>query len=363
MNLKIQDFQKNSFTMLSKKSLFLLLLFFSFSTLNAQITVQVVKNQLKINDQVKDKTKITLVLDKTQTKNKKAQSKSIKLTDFTAFDNTEQTFGIIKFQKEDNGKIIFWVTNQDKKGTGETIYFCKKKQYFTKNEKDCTDAVVVTPKNDGENIELYDDLTDFVKSDAEDKGYKYIGGQSNILIDDVGIIHIYLNEDGNPIYTDFPVSAKENYDKFQFHVIGKKDLKYVFKSKGTLNPKPVETDLNKDKDEAEATSGVLHPSLKVHHSQIFGPYTTSFPFTIERDGVEIVKKKIPLLKTSRVSLGTSVIASWIKNAENIETFVRPDGQTTLIADNSTTRAYLGLFLTFHLAPRNLNIQPLSLIHI
>src|SRR5690606_29498692 len=95
---------------------------------------------------------------------------------------------------------------------------------------------------------------------------------------------------------------------------------------------------------------------------IFGPYSRLFPLTIYRTAPDVSKqlildKSIKLLKTSRVSINTGVVSTWLSSPENISTFVKPDGDTTLVADDPDIRGYLTLMLTFHFQPRNLNIQP------
>ncbi|WP_310555489.1 hypothetical protein [Flavobacterium sp.] len=334
-----------------KKSITLFFAFLSFQYFYGQIEVKINASQLIIGKDGTDNT-IRIINDSDSTGNV-----DIKISDYTELDEKEKSCGNINYQltKAEN-KILFWIKNQDKKNA-ESIFYCDSIKLFSKNKTNCEE--IINNQSRDNSIKSFDDLIDFVKEDISEKGYNYIGGQSNVIVDNKGIIHIYLDEDCNPIYNDFPVSAKDNYDKFQFHIIASKGLRYIIKSKGVFNPKPLVDEIQQtDPNAAVATS--LNPSLKVYDSQIFGPYTTSFPFTIEKNGTEILAKKIILLKTNRVSLGTSVIASWLKNPENIATFIKPNGETTLIADNKETRAYLGLFLTFHLTPRNLDIKPRTL---
>ncbi|MES2479419.1 MAG: hypothetical protein V4561_10045 [Bacteroidota bacterium] len=197
-------------------------------------------------------------------------------------------------------------------------------------------------------------LYKYVKKQIELNGYKYIGGQSNLVIDKEGVIHIYLDENGSPIYSYFPSAAKENFDKFQFHILSKSEEQYLIESDGEFNPTDISDEIKTTVPTAQSKGTETFSEFQ---SAKFGPYTGSFPFTIKKTGKVIVDRSIKLLKTSRVSLGTSVIATYLKNPENIEKFVKPNGDTTLIADNPKIRGFLGLFLTFHFIPRNLNIQP------
>jgi hypothetical protein len=193
-------------------------------------------------------------------------------------------------------------------------------------------------------------LFEYVEQQIEEQGYHYSDGQANMIIDKSSTIHIYIDEKGNPIYTQFPNLAKSGYDKFQFHVVTKTQGEYQFESACTFDPDPIATEVSPNAQSA----GTKFIEYK---SAIFGVCKSTFPFVIRKNGAVLVDRTIRLVKANRVSLGTSIIASWLKNPENIETFVMPDGQTTLIADNKDTRAFIGLFLTFHFIPRNLDVQP------
>jgi hypothetical protein len=203
-------------------------------------------------------------------------------------------------------------------------------------------------------------LYNYVQKQIDKNGYDYIASQ-NLLIDKQGTIQIYLDENGSPIYSYFPVTAKENIDKFQFHIISLTDAGYVVESDAELNPIDVGDEVKTSVASTQSDAAGVPKKYSEYVSPIFGPYTTSFPFTITKslngNATVIADKTIKLLKTSRVSIGTAVVATWLKNPENIATFRKSNGDTTLIADNKNVRGYLGLFLTFHFIPRNLNIAP------
>jgi len=206
-------------------------------------------------------------------------------------------------------------------------------------------------------------LFEYVKREIGENGYDYISSQ-NIVIDNKGIIHIYLNENGNPIYSYFPVTAKENYDKFQFHIISTNNAGYVVDSEAEFNPIDIVEEVKTNVATAQSDKSETKIKYNQYNSPIFGPYTTSFPFTITRNlndkSEVIVDRNVKLLKTKRVSVGTAVVATWLENPENITTFIKPNGETTLIADDKDIRGFLSLFLTFHIVPRNLNIPPRSI---
>lgn len=187
--------------------------------------------------------------------------------------------------------------------------------------------------------------------------YTYYSNQ-NIIVDHNGIIQIFLDENGNPLYADIPLMAKENRDKFKFHVVTDEEAIFTVAVTGTFTPVQISDEINTNVPNAQ--SATARPFID-HASPIFGPYTGTFVFTLKKNNAVVTTRTVKLLKTNRVSLGTSVIASWLKNPENIATYVKANGETTLIADNPDSRGYLGLFLTFHFVPRNLNIPPRTLV--
>ncbi|CAM3928428.1 hypothetical protein MUGA111182_17760 [Mucilaginibacter galii] len=219
-----------------------------------------------------------------------------------------------------------------------------------------TTTTTTTTTKKGVDNKLYK----YVEKQIDKNGYTYIASQ-NLIIDEQGAIHIYLDENGSPIYSYYPVTAKENIDKFQFHIISLTEAKYVVESDGEFSPVAIADEINTNV--ASAQSDKDGQPIKYHEftSPIFGPYTRTFPFTITKfnsgSPTIINDKTIKLLKTSRVSVGTAVVSTWLKNPENIATFRNPNGDTTLISDNKNVRGYLSLFLTFHFIPRNLNIAP------
>jgi len=203
------------------------------------------------------------------------------------------------------------------------------------------------------------ELYKYVEKVISNRGYTYLAGQ-NLIIDHDGVIHIFLDENGSPVYSYFPVAAKENNDKFQFHIISKDGIGYTIESTGEFDPIEISEEIPTNVAKTESDGGdAKRVRYQEYQSPKFGPFTGTFPFTITKNSTDelIVDRTVKLLKTSRVSLGTSVIATWLKNPENIATFKKLNGDTTLIADNPNIRGFLGLFLTFHFIPRNLNIQP------
>lgn len=216
------------------------------------------------------------------------------------------------------------------------------------------------PRNSGSTIsaKTQSALRQYVEDQVELKGYKYIASQ-NIIVDRNGTVHIYLDENLNPVYAYFPTTAKEGYDKFQFHILSTKEYTYEVGSSGKFDPRPIGDDIE----------GVGFPKIQSSGpreffeftSVILGPFSGNFPFIIQRkksgkDDISL-ERTIKLLKVSRVSLDMGLVASWLNNPENIAIYVMPSGDSTLVADNPDVRGMLVAMLTFHFKPRNLNIPP------
>ncbi len=222
----------------------------------------------------------------------------------------------------------------------------------------------VDPKNE-KALKKDDDQEKIILIEAfmEENGLFYVGGQSNIIYDRQGIIHIFLDEDCQPLYSYYPTTAKSNYDKFQFHFVVSKNStrKYSISSTGKFIATEIKDDINNSAGSQQSSNPTkVSENFKIVPSPIFGPYTGTFPFTIFEKGnppTVLSTTKIKLLPTSRVSLNTGVVHTWLQNAENISIFKKPNGDSTLIADNPTNRGLLTAMLTFHLVPRNLNIKP------
>lgn len=111
-----------------------LLMVLTFSTMNAQITVEVKNGQLSINDQVDDHTKILLKHATDASKNKE-----IKATDYPNIETTDIVFEkSIKYKRvpaED--KIIFWKDGDDEKNA-ESLFFCADDKKFLKDKLKCS---------------------------------------------------------------------------------------------------------------------------------------------------------------------------------------------------------------------------------
>ena len=253
---------------------------------------------------------------------------------------------------------ILKITIQDSSTPAKTLLsFTSKAATDTKVDEE-KPAIRSTAVRDSKG-KIQSALRQYVEDQIDQNGYKYIGSQ-NIIIDNGGIIHIYLDQNLSPVYSYFPTTAKDGYDKFQFHILSTKEFSYSIESNGKFDPTPISGDIDAGRFPKIQSSG----STEVFEfpSAIFGPFSGNFPFFIQRytddkpDDV-FLERSIKLLKVSRVSLDMGLVSSWLRNPENITAYVMPTGETTLVADNPDARGMLVAMLTFHVKPRNLNIPP------
>ncbi len=210
------------------------------------------------------------------------------------------------------------------------------------------------------------DIVAFVKKIVRNRKYKRVPNQ-NLYIDDFGVVHVFLDENLQPILSYFPTTARESNDQFQFHIIST-DNNYYYKisSDGEFTPTALGDEIADNgfpKPTAQSTGANTKKVFEEYQSPIFGPYTGTFPFTIEKisklnntgNSVLTLTKTIKLLKTNRVSLNIGAVSTWLKNPDNIRSFVKPNGDSTLVADDPDVRGTLIAQITFHLKPRNINV--------
>ncbi|MGC4039937.1 MAG: hypothetical protein QM710_03850 [Flavobacterium sp.] len=206
-------------------------------------------------------------------------------------------------------------------------------------------------------------LREAVKIKIKREGMKDYKGQNNLLIDKKGNIVVFMDSEGSSLYNDFPKAGRENYDKYKFYVVTLEEGEYRVSCEGRFVPVALSSEIDdeRESDNPSATSEEEVPKkIYFYESDTFGPYTESFDMTLKKGKKTIITKTISLLPVKRISVGTSIISSWLKNPQNIQTFTKPNGDVTLIADDPSNRAFVGMFLTFHLSPRNLDVEPRNL---
>lgn len=220
------------------------------------------------------------------------------------------------------------------------------------------DDVVEVDENDESQVTDQSRLRNEVSNIIKREKFTVLKGQNNLVLDKSGTIIVFIDGDGMSIYNDYPKSGRENYDRYKFYVLTLEKGDYKVNCEGVFVPIKLSDEVEEVGENAAATGeDESEKKVYVYKSDVFGPYTDSFDMTLKKGKKLIIKKSIKLLPVKRISVGTSVISTWLKNPENIETFTKPNGDLTLIADDPTNRGFLGLFLTFHLSPRNLDVEP------
>ncbi|PTT76069.1 hypothetical protein DD829_05545 [Chryseobacterium sp. HMWF035] len=106
--------------------------------IKSQIEVKLMNNQLQINTEVKDASKILLVHNNDSSKNKE-----IKLTDYKVLDEKIQVFEKLINVKKTKDGIIFWVVGQEEKD-GQSLFLCEKLNIFVKIIAKCNDSTPET---------------------------------------------------------------------------------------------------------------------------------------------------------------------------------------------------------------------------
>lgn len=225
----------------------------------------------------------------------------------------------------------------------------------TKSKNDDGDDVDNTEDSEeSDQSILRNEVSNIIKREK----FTVLKGQNNLVIDKSGTIIVFIDSDGMSLYNDYPKTGRENYDRYKFYVLTLEKGNYKVNCEGVFTPIKLSDEVEEVGGDADATSeGESEKKVYVYKSDVYGPYTDSFDMTLKKDKKIIIKKSIKLLPVKRISVGTSVISTWLKNPENIETFTKSNGDQTLIADDPTNRGFLGLFLTFHLSPRNLDVEP------
>ncbi|WP_044206318.1 hypothetical protein [Flammeovirga sp. OC4] len=202
-------------------------------------------------------------------------------------------------------------------------------------------------------VEIQKQAVDYVTSKT---GYKKHHSKKTNLFLENNIVHIYIDENGNLIKTGIPTTAKESY-LYQVHLLYEANYcdfaVYEFTYDGAYSPKfsilntgEEETaELNSEDDDTE-------PVIKEIEFAVIGPFTDEFDIKIvkkvtgKKDRV-LLNHKIDVAKLYHVSISTGLLFSSLRNPQNIETFTKANGETTLVADDPRDRGMLTIMATFY----------------
>jgi len=169
------------------------------------------------------------------------------------------------------------------------------------------------------------------------------------------IIHIFIDDDGTFYKSSLPTTARED-NLYVFHVFYKRgagtpQLEYegsfdpIFEVEGTDQTSAVATRNSAGEEEQiEITEKVFGA---------IGPFTGSFTVKVTGTKKVLIDKTVKVAKLHHVTVNAGFYASFLRSPQNIETFVKPNGDTTLVADDPTSRGFINVMLTFYPFPRNI----------
>jgi hypothetical protein len=189
-------------------------------------------------------------------------------------------------------------------------------------------------------------------------GYeKYHSKKTNLFLKD-NIVHIYVDENGNLIKTGIPTTAKESY-LYQVHLLYEANncdnADYVFSYDGAYTPKFNILNTGEKSTAAELNASQeedAEPVIKELEFAVIGPFTDEFEIKLvkkvsnEKDKI-LLDHKIKVAKLFHVSISTGLLYSSLRNPQNIETFTKANGETTLVADDPRDRGVLTVMATFY----------------
>lgn len=182
--------------------------------------------------------------------------------------------------------------------------------------------------------------------------------QRNIFIDNSGVIHIFIFEDGNFLLAGFPTTATER-NIFQVHLYVKDDNteNYILEYTGSFTPT-----LNMQSDKGVVTAQIRADGstikIKRYDFAKIGPFTGTANITLKHkaDGEETFKallsSELKLAKIIHASIGSGIFYTSLKNPKNIKKIPLPTGDSTLNGDDVNGRGVLVIGATFYPWGRN-----------
>lgn len=209
----------------------------------------------------------------------------------------------------------------------------------------------------------YDNYRDFVLAKYESDFKKHYNKKSNLLVKN-GIIHIFIDDKGNPIETGIPTTATEK-NTYKIHLITDTQTEsteiFEFSVQGEYKPT---LNIQNETDVEPFGFAGSEPSLKEYVYATVGPFTTEFTFTIKRkkrddpsNETVIITRTINVAKTYHVSISTGLFMTTLQNPSNIKESTNSNGETTLIADDVNTRGIVALNAVFYPKGRSFLFPP------
>lgn len=184
--------------------------------------------------------------------------------------------------------------------------------------------------------------------------------KNNLYIDKNNTVHIFVDHYGKYYGYAPPTTATEKYT-YQVHLITSdclaKENLYFFDYTGNYNPT-----FNIDKNASAQSAGPV--KITVIDFARIGPFTEKFNFSIKRAPIantnqltEIVKADVSVPKLYHVSITTGLIATTLRNPQNIEQAPLNTTQNTLIADDPNIRGLITVMAIFYPQGRSFLYPP------
>jgi hypothetical protein len=184
-------------------------------------------------------------------------------------------------------------------------------------------------------------------------------------VDNKNIIHLFIDMYGKFYGPGIPTAATEK-NRFQFHILLTEEQaeEYSFETlyTGEYNFQILNVLDTRSSGKPQSDKGNTL-EIKPWNGAVKGPYTDLFSVEItrnKREGKEskkIVDAEIKIAKLYHVSISTGLLATTLRNPQNIETMELANGDTTLIADDPSIRGVLTIMATFYPKGRSFLFPP------
>ncbi len=180
------------------------------------------------------------------------------------------------------------------------------------------------------------------------------------------MVHIFLDQDGDYILTSIPPKVEETYTYMVVLFYDKNaGYKFSYSVDGEYDPQfnILNTTENLNGTYANSSNGSNTPIEVGIKETTFGPYTGEFIIKLKRVELNtgnsdiIMHKKIKVAKKYHVSLAAGLYSTGLSNPTNITPFVKSNGDTTLVAENPTSRRVVTLMAVYYPVPRTFLYEP------
>lgn len=212
---------------------------------------------------------------------------------------------------------------------------------------------------------------------------KYFSEKKGIYLEK-NTVRIFIDQNGNLIYTGIPTTAKETY-LYQVTLLiaenSKGSYNYNFSYEGKYQPEFNILNTKEEKVDAQSTGQPEKPGIQITEINypIIGPFTDNFTIKLDRcdiitDGKDkgdckagtnksLLNSKIDVAKLYHVSIAIGLVKTTLRNPTNIEKVPLIENGTvsptdsTLIADDPGTRGLITVMATYYPSGRSFLFPP------